>query len=135
MFKQGFQPQLEGLKITYDRFNRSIDIKISCMLQYKCTQPCSRTNKGCTQNHLCTKKCFEECGDCKMMVWKVLPACGHKSNMPCSKDTSLEKCKEKCERTMQCGHKCKKICYEKCGNCNVAVIKKIPFCGHEVSFF
>ena len=103
------------------------------VLQYQCTQPCAHTNKDCSQNHPCTKKCHEECGQCEVRVWKVLPACRHRCQVPCSKDAKLEMCKEDCQRTMACGHKCKKKCFEPCGGCSIMVSKRIPFCGHEVS--
>ena len=38
-----------------------------------CTMPCTRT---CPEGHPCLKKCFEECGKCRVKLVKKLP-CGH----------------------------------------------------------
>ncbi|KAJ4449056.1 hypothetical protein ANN_00451 [Periplaneta americana] len=101
-------------------------------LEYLCHQPCPRKNALCSQDHPCTKKCHEECGLCEMKVWKVLPQCGHKFEMHCSKQPETFECKKKCERTMKCGHPCRKKCSEKCGDCAVVVKKNIPGCGHQI---
>jgi hypothetical protein len=101
--------------------------------KYKCRLPCPRTNSGCSQNHACKKKCYEECGKCEELVKKELPACGHKVNMLCSEDPATFLCKSHCERTMKCGHNCKKICSDECGGCTKRVTKTVPLCGHEVS--
>ncbi|CAG0919617.1 unnamed protein product [Notodromas monacha] len=39
----------------------------------------------------------------------------------------------KCARTLPCGHMCRKICKEPCGDCGVKVDKKIPDCSHSVT--
>ncbi|XP_023702624.1 NFX1-type zinc finger-containing protein 1 isoform X3 [Cryptotermes secundus] len=101
-------------------------------LDYKCYQPCPRTNAGCSKNHACTKMCYEECGTCLMKVKKELSACGHKVEMPCSQDPITFLCGKKCERIMVCGHPCRRICSAICGGCAKLVTKKFPICQHEI---
>ncbi|GLH02045.1 Regulator of nonsense transcripts 1 homolog [Gryllus bimaculatus] len=101
-------------------------------LEYKCCKPCPKTNAGCTMNHQCTKRCFEECGLCNYEVEKNLPNCNHVQRMNCCKDPSTFQCPKKCTKTMMCGHACPRKCYEDCGGCQVKVKKVIPSCGHYI---
>ncbi|XP_049773523.1 NFX1-type zinc finger-containing protein 1-like [Schistocerca cancellata] len=100
-------------------------------LEYKCNKPCEKNNAGCKRNHKCNKKCYEECGDCVVEI-KVQLNCGHTHQIRCSSDPSEVKCGRDCKRTMECGHKCRLLCFQPCGNCPVKVQKVIPECGHEV---
>ncbi|XP_021348896.1 NFX1-type zinc finger-containing protein 1-like [Mizuhopecten yessoensis] len=60
--------------------------------------------------------------------------CGHTCSMVCHiLDQKHEKvqCRKRCERKICTnGHKCKKMCYQKCGECLILMPKKIPQCGH-----
>src|SRR5690242_1488680 len=43
-----------------------------------CTKPCTKKHKNC--NHPCAKRCYEDCGNCEVVVEKTLP-CGHKDQV------------------------------------------------------
>jgi hypothetical protein len=47
----------------------------------------------------------------------------------------LIKCSKRCDRVhTQCGHACRKLCYEECGKCNVQLKEPFPLpCGHTTS--
>ncbi|KAJ9573480.1 hypothetical protein L9F63_009140, partial [Diploptera punctata] len=100
-------------------------------LKYLCKQNCARKNASCSENHPCTKKCYEPCGLCMFRVEKKLPKCGHKAMMYCSDHPSRLVCQKKCEKLLNCGHKCKNTCFQKCGGCNVLVMKTLPGCKHK----
>ena len=57
--------------------------------------------------------------------------CGHICPLPCHKQSSHDKipCKQSCLRACLEGHPCPKTCFEKCGNCLIAIDKKLP-CDH-----
>ena len=66
-----------------------------------------------------------------LQVSKKLP-CGHTEKAAlCHVPIENIKCSAKCRRAKACGHFCKKLCYEPCGDCNAPVIKAAP-CGHEL---
>ena len=99
--------------------------------EYMCYEPCPRSPDGCSQEHKCNKKCFEDCGPCLQKANKKA-ACGHTNDVLCS--TSVEEivCSKKCKRIMSCGHYCKKMCKDPCGDCQVVVEKIVPECQHKV---
>jgi hypothetical protein len=39
------------------------------------------------------------------------------------------KCQKSCPKTLECGHKCKSICWKNCPPCSTLVIKELP-CKH-----
>ncbi|KAH3710995.1 NFX1-type zinc finger-containing protein 1-like [Dreissena polymorpha] len=51
-----------------------------------CYRPCKKINPNCTLGHQCTKKCHQKCGDCKIVVVKVIPMCRHLAELPCHLD-------------------------------------------------
>ena len=61
--------------------------------------------------------------------------CGHACVLPChayDKDHKKYECRKWCTKTIcDRGHKCKKQCYERCGDCKVPVRRTIPSCGHD----
>ncbi|KAK4298586.1 hypothetical protein Pmani_029078 [Petrolisthes manimaculis] len=98
--------------------------------EYDCQENCTRSNAGCSQNHPCQKKCYEECGACTYKVSKTLP-CLHKvDGVECSQPVETITCPKKCRKTLACGHPCKKMCYQECGDCLVKVKKTVPVCNH-----
>ena len=102
-------------------------------LEYLCNEMCTRINTGCSQNHQCLNRCYQECGSCTVLVNKKLP-CGHEAKgVHCSEPEENIKCQKKCKRTNPCGHACKKMCYSKCGECDVLVKKVVPACNHSVT--
>ena len=52
-------------------------------LEYECTAPCSRNNKGCISNHPCKLRCNEVCETCTIKVDKDIDDCGHKAKVIC----------------------------------------------------
>ncbi|KAG8227287.1 hypothetical protein J437_LFUL004836 [Ladona fulva] len=101
--------------------------------KYKCLRPCGRKKLNCNQEHLCEKKCFEECSHCTSKLKRKLPNCDHFHTMECSTDASSIVCQKKCYRMLECGHLCPLRCFEECGGCKVVVVKKIEECNHEVN--
>ena len=102
---------------------------------YKCEEPCGKTLRGC--KHLCLNPCKEPCMTyCRELVDEVLPRCGHVVKITCSEDVNKVKCKERCDKTLPCGHRCQNRCSEPCTTkCNE--FKKISRanwpCEHEVT--
>lgn len=101
-----------------------------------CCQPCTKI--VCKDGHICTKKCYQKCGNCLTRVEKSIPVCGHKAQMFCSSDPSKWHCKEVCKELLPCGHVCKRECFqcsktgmhkEKC----TEVVEKALECGHQVT--
>lgn len=95
-----------------------------------CTLPCP---KLCKVNlHRCKLECGKRCGDCKELVDKVIPKCGHKQRVPCYLPAKTFVCADKCQNKLSCGHPCKLKCGEDCQNkpCRFLVKRKWP-CGHE----
>lgn len=98
--------------------------------EYDCKENCTRLNAGCSRHHPCQKKCYEECGACTYKVSKILPCRHQVDNVECSEPDENIKCMKKCRKTLPCGHPCKKMCYQECGDCPVKVKKNVPECGH-----
>ncbi|KAJ3560209.1 hypothetical protein NP233_g10990 [Leucocoprinus birnbaumii] len=54
----------------------------------KCLEPCNRT--PCPRRHPCSKRCFDDCGDCMFPMYDVLLPCGHgAAQVPCHLVESL----------------------------------------------
>ncbi|CAG9771390.1 unnamed protein product [Ceutorhynchus assimilis] len=75
-------------------------------------------------------------GGCSQVCNTVLK-CGHNCTKIChgyDLDHELYNCKYKCEETLcdDPAHKCKKLCFEKCGSCTYTVQRILP-CGHKNS--
>lgn len=101
-------------------------------INYKCNKPCPRFNLNCSlELHECGKLCHEKCNPCKVLVVKTRTTCNHRVKLECSADPDVIFCKEKCKRSLTCGHFCKEKCGDPC-LCHVKVNKQIATCGHEV---
>ncbi|CAL1529242.1 unnamed protein product [Lymnaea stagnalis] len=78
---------------------------------------------------------FDKCvpdGGCHRPCTKRLK-CGHQCPKRCHvTDEEHEDviCKEMCMKSCPQGHPCEKPCAEYCGNCEVLVNKRIPYCDH-----
>jgi hypothetical protein len=94
-------------------------------LQYQCKKPCARKNANCKEDHICSKQCYEECGDCRVLTEKKLPHCEHTGRMFCSVDPEIYVCKKKCSKILPCGHPCPNVCSDYCGNCQVQVSTRV----------
>ncbi|KAJ9573473.1 hypothetical protein L9F63_009133, partial [Diploptera punctata] len=103
---------------------------------YLCPEPCNRT---CLLNHPCKKKCWEKCGNCKVLVLRklpcshekyfecyilyevykcqivkvkrILPGCGHEAEAECCMMLDEINCPFPCEIRLPCGHKCLRECH------------------------
>ncbi len=83
------------------------------------------------RGHRCKLQCFEKCGRCKEPVEQEIPECGHKQNVPCYQSPSDFTCQMKCQKTLPCGHRCRKKCGEECTKeCRQYITREWP-CGHE----
>lgn len=49
---------------------------------------------------------------CTVKVLRKLPHCEHEQVMECRKDPQQAKCNVKCEKDLECGHKCIRSCHE-----------------------
>ncbi|OWF37809.1 NFX1-type zinc finger-containing protein 1-like isoform X2 [Mizuhopecten yessoensis] len=103
--------------------------------KYRCLKPCAK--EVCDKGHVCTKKCWQECGKCVMNIIKTIPVCGHKQLGPCHQDPHSFKCRSKCEVKLSCGH----ICSGNCGKCKEynthqiqcpELIQRKLICGHLI---
>lgn len=92
--------------------------------QYKCRKSCARVRIGCTsdtQNHICGKRCYEDCEPCTIIVKKKRTVCPHYYNVGCFENVDELTCEKPCKRKLPCGHKCRNKCFEPCGNCQLLV--------------
>ena len=107
---------------------------ISCCdspLNVKCEEPCVRR----TCQHPCEKKCWEECGTCKVLVEQSL-RCGHRITMECywERENAIFPVKRNLPARVH-GTKTEENSSEKCViQCQVAALKTLR-CGHEVIYF
>ena len=97
-----------------------------------CSEKCGKQLKC---GHLCPGKCGEDCSQhrCEKMVKKNLSCPGnHSQEVACYKDPKLVKCKKRCEKDLDCGHRCPGNCTQTCKNfvCQKE-IQKIHPCGHQ----
>jgi len=114
--------------------------RVPCHLpetRHKCESACDKT---CPSSHPCMKPCNRACGDCKVLVVKTLPRCGHTVNMSCSESVSLHKCLEACRKFCHIGHPCMKVCADHYGmtcegRCEVEMDKVLPKCKHVQRMF
>lgn len=94
------------------------------ILQDKCFKSCGRYKKNCsTGKHDCPLKCFEKCPPCDDIVKKQRTKCGHIHQIKCCENVDALDCTKRCNKIMECGHKCLMDCYKPCGNCKEMVFK------------
>ncbi|RPB18740.1 P-loop containing nucleoside triphosphate hydrolase protein [Terfezia boudieri ATCC MYA-4762] len=88
----------------------------SCTKQCHVGTECGICNNPCELRCIhskCTKKCSDACTPCALQcAWN----CIHrgKCNMPCSAPCDMLPCSKRCERILQCGHRCPSVCGEQC---------------------
>ncbi|CAH3193640.1 unnamed protein product, partial [Porites evermanni] len=110
---------------------------VSCLCsedvsQRICSNPCTRS-LSC--GHQCPGKCYEICSEykCQMLVVKNLPCAGnHFLKMFCKDDPNIMACRARCDRKLECGHRCPGFCSQACGAiiCRRKVVKEYG-CGHK----
>ena len=83
-------------------------------------------------DHKCPGICCEDCAKlkCEVAVKKSLPYCSHQVTLPCWVDSGSVVCKQQCERTLECGHRCTKNCGASCVKKCMEKIKVTLKCGH-----
>ena len=74
--------------------------------------------------------CDESWPPCQEMVTKEFYKCGHRIEVECYKDLSTILCDKPCERSCEAGHKCLKLCREKCTPCPTKCLKVNCKRGH-----
>jgi hypothetical protein len=74
--------------------------------QYQCRKVCGQVRPDCPHQHKCKLSCFQDCGPCPDKIQAVLPVCGHSQEVRCGEDLSMVVCRDKCDKTRECGHKC-----------------------------
>ncbi len=82
----------------------------------RCQERCPKSKLGCREEpgaHPCPRLCFQDCEPCLQPVdGRVLP-CGHAgTKLLCSDDPALVECSRRCNRALECGHRCRNYCYE-----------------------
>jgi len=98
--------------------------------QLECNKVCTKKHEGC--GHPCTKRCFEDCGPCQVLVEKLDEHCGHKNKVPCYVPIDEAVCTQPCSKMMPCKkHPCPKMCGEVCGQFCHAIVEKDLKCGHS----
>ena len=101
--------------------------------KYVCGEPCGRNIEGCT--HTCPNRCSEPCEmQCKVIVEKALPICGHITQVECFTDLNRIPCKERCSNVLSCNHRCQNYCQRPCTTECMELVKRTDWpCGHEVT--
>lgn len=84
------------------------------------------------EDHLCPKRCGQDCGECCVIVEKALP-CGHTAMIKCADDPVLHKCTKRVSVSLtKCGHTQDKLCYQKPDpNCLSRCDSKKLSCDHR----
>ena len=101
-----------------------------------CEEKCDKYGPDCTPprtcEHICEKYCQDDCGDCLIMMERVL-SCGHRQMAPCFMPIDKISCRTPCiKRLPGCHHICPNLCGKECSTaCPVKVDKELP-CGHTV---
>ena len=101
----------------------------------QCLRPCERKfpcGHSCSTGAVGKQKlCFEDCGECTILVKKKLE-CGHSSMVACCAKPEQTHCSEPCENILSCGHKCQRVCGDDCSliQCSISLDFE-PICGHR----
>ena len=98
--------------------------------EVKCLKKCS---SRCNNEHQCQRICHHpnNCPPCSNEMSKTVPKCGHEQPVPCHVDPAKFSCRLKCEKVLQCGHRCDRACGESCtARCQVNCTKTLS-CGHK----
>ncbi|KAG8194822.1 hypothetical protein JTE90_017261 [Oedothorax gibbosus] len=100
-------------------------------LKVQCHKPCG---KKCVEDlHKCKKKCFQNCGNCNVMVDKKIVGCGHTIKVECHAQHGSFVCTHRCERYLACGDLCPNACGVACAmKCKKKKKVVSPVCGHQV---
>ena len=88
--------------------------------------------KSCPNGHQCQKYCHYPYGCfCACPMVKIIPLCGHQQIIQCCIKPEAVICQVKCEKSLNCGHRCRNVCGGPCSTpCEINCTKALP-CGHE----
>lgn len=100
--------------------------------EIECRKPCNKLL--CDLGHKCPKLCFESCGKCTVPIKKIIPSCQHENLVPCHLEAKDFPCKEICNKILDCGHICSKLCHQPCKPCKTKIEKAFG-CGHKISLY
>uniref|UniRef100_A0A3B4AZB3 RZ-type domain-containing protein n=1 Tax=Periophthalmus magnuspinnatus TaxID=409849 RepID=A0A3B4AZB3_9GOBI len=101
--------------------------------EYQCLKKCQKI--VCDLGHGCPLACYEKCKKCSVLLEKTIPRCQHKQMVPCHKDPNSFVCQEPCQKTLECGHPCDKVCGEPCTyDCKILINFDFK-CGHNKDDF
>lgn len=78
--------------------------------------------------HVCFKKCYEECGPCWYKVHRVL-RCGHEHDLECHIIPEDYKCTTVVPIKLDCGHETIKLCHIQKVRCPFPCDSRLE-CGH-----
>ncbi|XP_078688760.1 NFX1-type zinc finger-containing protein 1-like [Branchiostoma floridae x Branchiostoma belcheri] len=95
--------------------------------EYKCQKPCVKVL--CDLGHSCQRLCYQDCGECEVLVEKTVPKCQHKQMIPCSVAPSSFQCQIPCKKVLPCRHICKEKCGQTC-TCTEILTYHLT-CGHS----
>ncbi|XP_022092094.1 NFX1-type zinc finger-containing protein 1-like isoform X2 [Acanthaster planci] len=90
--------------------------------QNVCSDPCTKTCKVQVRRtlpkcgHTVRMACGEKPGEhqCTEKVYRDLPKCDHRAEMLCFQNPDSFECKERCEKVLECGHRCPNVCGKPC---------------------
>ena len=75
-----------------------------------CIEACQKPRPpNCS--HKCKKLCWQDCGDCQVLVHKTRKFCGHVRPFQCGLDIDAQPCSAKCGTSLMCGHTCQDLCH------------------------
>ncbi|KAI0553283.1 hypothetical protein F4679DRAFT_571330 [Xylaria curta] len=75
--------------------------------------PCSNPCEVRCSHSKCSKQCHEPCAPCAEQ--RCSSACPHQEcTMPCAAPCNWVPCSKRCEKLLQCGHRCPSLCGEAC---------------------
>ena len=85
--------------LLFNQFGTKVDYINRCHVNndpdhelYLCKKPCGRTKADCKEDHKCGKKCHEDCDRCREKVNRTLP-CGHSVFAECGLDDENIQCR------------------------------------------
>ncbi|VDD86233.1 unnamed protein product [Enterobius vermicularis] len=117
----------------------------------QCDGICEKLCKNKAFMHPCAKKCGQVSSFLRCFEAELFP-CGHTTGVVCYLYDTI-RCKQKCEKTLDCGHLCSKKCCESCDCDKVGLLNSFYLCyfhlilirimgmrrrlacGHEVEVF
>jgi AAA domain len=106
--------------------------------QKECTQPCRRFPPECNRNHICMKRCNQDCGGCQESVGPIFIPCGHVLDTTrchlVRNDESLVKLTEYCRVSVPWTFEnCKHVCETTCFNARLDVPKCPQKCDQSLT--